>query len=386
MINFLKNNQVELYIVFLLLSRVLFSLVLVVLGENEASVAFFNQAEWFLLVLFSLYIIFRNRGNGWGVFEDKTVWALGAFFVLYLMRIQVAYLQNAIHFSKYLQVLGRYFGNVFLPVIALSTIKELHIHRLVKMMFGILVAFFSVEYIGYMFDCSRIYFVTYGLKSQLSGLLIVLSLWYGLENRKIPFYIGWFLGLYGLFFISRKAPFIGVALVLFLIIYRMIKLGKSIKIKPSVVIFTLMIFGLVYINSLEVVSRFSGFVSASDASTIERAELLRVAWQSFVQSPIWGHSLLLEGVRVSYPHNIYAEALMAVGVLGTLGLVYYVYQILKVGRQLAVASHQKFALVMVAIYYISQSFFNGSLYWVTPFWVSTYLLWLLAQERIKIKA
>jgi O-antigen ligase len=113
-----------------------------------------------------------------------------------------------------------------------------------------------------------------------------------------------------------------------------------------------------------------------DRSTAERALFLEGAWNQFLENPILGR-YAVELQLNFYPHNIYLEALMAVGLVGAVPLFLHVGMALRAAVGLIREPEGSFARSFVALLFIRDAIgaaASGSLWGNTGFWITSFLV------------
>ena len=128
-----------------------------------------------------------------------------------------------------------------------------------------------------------------------------------------------------------------------------------------------------------VLDRFAGF--ASDASASERMLTWTRAMLEFEGSPWLGASFVEVQSRF-YPHNIFIETLMAVGIPGFLTLCAMLIPVVRASVRVLFTRHEWVALVFVQ--QLLSTTFSGSVYFSSQFWgaaVAVFALDRLLAER-----
>jgi O-antigen ligase len=114
-----------------------------------------------------------------------------------------------------------------------------------------------------------------------------------------------------------------------------------------------------------VIDRFVDFGTTTDYSTNERMIVWTNAMLSFEGSPWWGSSFVEIKGRF-YPHNLFLEVLMAIGIPGFLSLLALLLPMARVGIRLLFTRHDWVGLLL------GQQFlgmmFSGSVYFSSQFW------------------
>lgn len=177
----------------------------------------------------------------------------------------------------------------------------------------------------------------YGGSLSLFSLFILLILTeFTFPAKSITLLLGFLLGAVNLFLGNSRGPFIFTLIGIASILYFYIKLGKLSKITISRLLFLIsfaitIIFISRYIssNSFE----FGIFDRLTETKEIietgqqdDRTILFREALDMFYEQPIYGNQLNLKSL--TYPHNIFLEILMSLGIIGFLIFIYIILLII----------------------------------------------------------
>lgn len=113
-----------------------------------------------------------------------------------------------------------------------------------------------------------------------------------------------------------------------------------------------------------------------DQSSEERFITYRGAWNQFLQDPLFGR-YAVEFKFNFYPHNIYLESLMAVGIIGTLPLLLHFCLALRAAVGLLREKEKSFSRVFVSLLFIREAIsdaFSGALWGAAGFWITSFLV------------
>lgn len=108
-----------------------------------------------------------------------------------------------------------------------------------------------------------------------------------------------------------------------------------------------------------------------DASSVERLLLQGSAVTAFLSSPVWG-SAFVEPIEFTYPHNLFIETAMALGVIGLLLLFVLLAQSVRAAIRLAV--DRNLLLPMLYAQYFVGSQLSGAIWGNAVLWAVTTLL------------
>ena len=124
----------------------------------------------------------------------------------------------------------------------------------------------------------------------------------------------------------------------------------------------------------------------TDMSTAGRVLSFNGAWDQFLKDPVFGR-YAIELQTNFYPHNIYLEALMAVGLFGGVPFGLHVALAFRASVGLIRARDKSRAQVFVALLFIRSAVgtaSSGSLYGSSGFWISSFIviaMWYWKQRR-----
>ncbi len=130
----------------------------------------------------------------------------------------------------------------------------------------------------------------------------------------------------------------------------------------------LVILAQTFADSIKAFSPLERLTGTSvDSSLDYRQRALTGAIAQFVEHPVFGDTLL-ERTTIDYPHNIYVESLMAVGLVGTLPLL--VFAVLAVRAALRLLRHDAAArwLALLFLMQCVASATSGAIYVADAFW------------------
>ncbi|WP_254020827.1 O-antigen ligase family protein [Mesorhizobium escarrei] len=136
----------------------------------------------------------------------------------------------------------------------------------------------------------------------------------------------------------------------------------------------LALFGTEYVDVVS--QRLSAIDAETDSSTQTRSLLFAGAWQQFADD--WAFGRFAVEMRSNfYPHNIYLESLMALGVLGS--IPFAVHLLLAIRATVGVIRSRRFPLVAVfaAVLFIREAIASagsGSLWGNSAFWVASVMV------------
>lgn len=115
-----------------------------------------------------------------------------------------------------------------------------------------------------------------------------------------------------------------------------------------------------------------------------REELYKMAWEMFINSPIYGHGIgyYYKMTQLSYPHNIILQLLIEFGLIGTIVFLYLIIRDVVVIFFINRNRNQEMVLHVVLFLITIPLLFFSSSYWLLPsFWI--YLCTIVKQRRFK---
>lgn len=109
----------------------------------------------------------------------------------------------------------------------------------------------------------------------------------------------------------------------------------------------------------------------SDESSVERLLLQGSAISAFLSSPVWG-SAFVEPMDFTYPHNLFIETAMALGLLGLVLLLVLLARSVRAGVRLS--AERRLLLPMLFVQYFVGAQLSGAIWGNSAFWAVTTLL------------
>jgi hypothetical protein len=114
----------------------------------------------------------------------------------------------------------------------------------------------------------------------------------------------------------------------------------------------------------------------TDMSTADRVLLFQGAWSQFLANPFIGR-YAVELQFNFYPHNIYLESLMSVGLIGTVPFIIHLGMALRASVGLIRERTNSFTRVFMALLFIRDAIgaaASGAIWGVPGFWISSFLV------------
>jgi O-antigen ligase len=135
-------------------------------------------------------------------------------------------------------------------------------------------------------------------------------------------------------------------------------------------LFFTLLAGLVFIAQPEneLARRFMALLEPTleDESSLERITLIRNAFQQFVENPLLGGQLV-DSEYFAYPHNLFLEALMAMGVVGALVLIAILTR--SALRAAHLLNQGDLFIPLVLLQYFIAAQFSGAIWGWSAMWV-----------------
>lgn len=114
----------------------------------------------------------------------------------------------------------------------------------------------------------------------------------------------------------------------------------------------------------------------SDMSTVGRVMAFQGAWEQFLTDPFLGR-YAIELSTNYYPHNIYLESLMSVGLIGTVPFMIHFGMALRAAIGLIRERNASFTRVFVALLFVRDAIGaagSGGLWSVSGYWITSFLV------------
>ncbi|WP_426481865.1 O-antigen ligase family protein [Chryseobacterium sp. R2ACT005] len=228
------------------------------------------------------------------------------------------------------------------------------------------------------------------------GIMLCACFIFSLESK-----LTWYVAIYRLsilfllFQLGGRGPIINLVLsliVFFTLNLKNYKINYKTGFAIGALFFTILIFGEnIYTFAFQNVDfeRFNIFKSYNeDASLSIRGNFLEIGLESILDHPFSGlgigsSGIILEGVDVSnYPHNLFVEAMMELGILG--GLLYLSAYILFFLRNYSISKNNKDMLILfiiVLLFYLEDNKSNSFDSWrCSIIWI----MFFISEKRYKV--
>ncbi|NML70479.1 O-antigen ligase family protein [Chryseobacterium sp. RP-3-3] len=177
--------------------------------------------------------------------------------------------------------------------------------------------------ISHIFARSAGIFVSYYINTGHYGLsLIILSVFYYFisPQKKLKSILGVGLGLFTILISSARSPILAAAVLVMIMFFYINKLKYWLALLSFVIIFIISIYYLRHsLLSTEYIVRI--YDAIFEGNAYGRSQYLSKGWDIFKSNPLFGGATLFEDGM--YPHNIFVEVLMSMGIIGLISFGLY---------------------------------------------------------------
>lgn len=217
---------------------------------------------------------------------------------------------------------------------------------------------------------------------RVSGVVVLVSLisLFEMKGRspwRFVAFAGLAIGLFVTLLANSRGPIVALVLAIAYVLLS----------RPRVLIFNfvagggyLALAGLQSDLLQSALSRFTNSLELSDGSSEARLFLMRSGWNSFLEQPIFGAYYIDPTLGMGfYPHNLFIESAMAMGIFG-LGL--FVMLNLRMLRNTLFRKRARFQTVnALLIYFFISILFSGSLWGSAEYFIFLAMSFALARDR-----
>lgn len=318
----LKRNNVELIFIFLVtFGYIFFYSFAEPLNElNKYFAVPFRMGIFFL----SLYILSINVEK---IKKRKTTfWVVSLFWLFYLAKTIYSF-----HNYTFLEVTEKQEYPIYIRIICLNLIPILALlsisfsekiaARLTYLVFNFLliilaISFLYVLFVSKNFNRSSGIFASYYISTGHYGLsLIIVSVFYYFQfpKEKIKSFIGFLLGIFTIFISSARSPVLAAFVILLILLLYINKIKYWIALLLFILLFLVSIY---YLRQLSIDSEFVErvYIGIFEGNASGRGYYLLKGWDVFKNNIFFGGKTLFEDAM--YPHNIFVEVLMSMGIIG----------------------------------------------------------------------
>jgi len=384
------------YLILFILTIVGYAIVGIIPGLFKIENPRFLTISFRLLVLFlSIYILIG--------YQESKIFKLpfqliNLFWILFVIRLIIDIIIKGIVKENGIEYFLYAIGICYIPMIALTKMPVTF--NFEKTLKYIVVFLFISSFIGVYYHITILSTWERKASSILSGIqfghigasLSILSLFIFFDKgksfdyfKKISTLALFLLGLYVINLSGTRSALIALVIVSLLIFYIMWKpyLKERIFIikKYSLIFFPIIIIGIIFIDIPKVYSFISERIH--DISSINlRLELYKEAINQFLSYPIFGSDFILFHEKGSYPHNIFLEVLMSMGLIGiTIFTIIIIYSFRSVYFNIKFDLSSSWISLLFIQYFI-KAFFSLPFYRNEEFWI---LLALVLVQYFRFK-
>lgn len=331
MSNMELTKKSDIWFTFLLTFGYMFSYSLALLLEATSN-NYFSVPFRIIVLLLSFFVIYINLNN---IKKRKVIVIFTVLFWLFYLCKAIYSFKNDLYLPHTSQEENEiYIRIIFLnliPYIAILGIrftKEIMI-RLNSLVFNFLLIILGISclwtiFIFKNFEKSSGIFVSYYINVGHYGLsLLILSIYYYFQSPKklLKPVLGILIGIFTILSSSARSPILAIFIILLILLFYLNKLKYWIFLLSFVVFFVISIFCLkqTSVADFEFINRMYNAIFEGNGSG--RSYYLLKGWNIFKDNIIFGGRILFEDGM--YPHNIFIEVLMSMGVVG--GVLFLLY-------------------------------------------------------------
>lgn len=377
----------------------------VLLGINSTPI---NIGLRFTYLVIGLYLVIGSLLHKESINLTIGAWLLLFFWLIYSIRVNYDIHARGIVFGSYstFKFYTLFYGSGILAATAtLLTTKyinfrklEYYVHKtIIAANISItLVVLYIYKTINPIIIAARVNFsvqlsdgsvqaqvlnpITIGYFGEILGLLSIYYLLFpcSRKSHSLLNYIALFLGMYVLIIGGSRGPFISFFLIsLFIVALKLFRAKKTSKFYLKVVslptlffiFFMQVIYPKIQWDKLTIFVRMKSWITQDYSNSLDnRDDKYGYAWETFLDHPILG-SRYLDQFN-SYPHNIFLEVLMALGIVGGI-ILFFIFSksILKIFfDSLGPGKYIYFSILILS--QILAGITSGSLF-------ASYQLWIL---------
>ena len=357
----------------------------------------FRAVILLLSITIILYTIYTKNNNKFG----KTEFFFIAFWLFYFLKAIISFKTYSFSeevASKEIEIYLRIIGITFIPSLSVLIIKEkdidykvflnyvyytLYIILLLNVVVGI-----KHDYHGRSAGFMSMYSISFGHLGVSLALLSIYKLLYEVKTKYMQavFFLGTILGLYILYTSGTRSPLIAFILCLCFVFYLKNKLkylGLFLLLLCTSVL-AIIYFKPQYVedgHSSSFLNRVTNMIVSGDSSG--RDILYRQGMEIFAENPIFGGRIIyFDGM---YPHNIFIEVIMAMGVIGLLLYLFFfkncIIYLLKL-KKIKDNNEEVFWVSILWLQYFVLSLFSYNIHSSPEVWYLTAMILVLSKKTI----
>jgi hypothetical protein len=222
---------------------------------------------------------------------------------------------------------------------------------------------------------------------RVSGVVVLVSLisLFEIDRRALWRFLafaGLAIGIFATLLANSRGPIVALLLAI-----AYVSLSR-----PRVLIFNIVV-GVGYLALdgpqgdlfQNVLSRFTDGLELSDGSSEARLFLMRSGWNSFLEQPIFGAFYIDPKLGVGlYPHNLFIESAMAMGVFGL--AIFVALNVRMLGNTLLHERAHFQTVKTLLIYFFISILFSGALWGSAEYFIFLALGFALSRDRRKYRS
>lgn len=200
---------------------------------------------------------------------------------------------------------------------------------------------------------------------------------------KMIYSFGVVLGLFIIALSGSKGPLISFSFV-FILLFLVYRGAKQVLKNVYLIFGTMVLLAfLIFSDHTNLLSRVWDRINFSDASTVQRIDILYSTLKETIKNPAFGSSFMvyMDNKMYAYPHNLILESFLTTGIVG--GVIFLVLNFYAIRNISFLIKSKNFIwLVFLFIQYFIQTFLSLSLYSSSMFWI---LMSLVAAVSFNLK-
>jgi len=361
------------------------------LSENTS----FNDWYRILVALISIFFIFKSIFNQSVLTIKKKYIPLFIFIFFYFIRILYDLyivnvdllfdeLTNSYRNNSYYLML--FTAIVLLPILGILSLDFKRINYLMILNWTYYILFAILLYsilFRNIYDStlrsSGILKLSVLIYGHYGASLIILSIYkiYKMNNNfinKIIYSFGIIIGVVTIFVSGSRSPLIAIMITLIYFYYKKLNLLKS----TIIISLVLLVISNYYMDIIALIDIYFPntffdriLTDLNNYNSMAGRELhLMFGIQEFIKNPILGNSFVIttHPLGGAYPHNIFIEAFMALGIFGGFLFLFINYRALSITSNIVSKTNYEW-IGLLFIQFFVFSLFSGNLYSSTFYWI-----------------
>jgi O-antigen ligase len=361
-----------------------------VLGLNSTVINFSIRAIISLMLIFVFFLSLKITIPKLDILQQLIAVFLFIYTVKILYDIEILGIQ--IGSSTPLTLYAMYFGNIILPVMVLIIFQDkIRIIDDNIIFWILLISCASIVLPILLLGSNGLYElflarnvlasdgsgeekailnpITIGLHGELLAIVSIILNDKNKKNSISIYKLGIIVGVLTMILGASRGPILGFTICLFIFtLYRLNNLRK-LSISGTIVFLLILSFAFFLVFNLNsddfyVIERLN---SLNEDDT--RKQLLSSALSDFYKNPIFGHQFVLSDGGW-YPHNIYLESFMSLGIIGgSVFIILILFTLIKIFKIFLNKQKTLFITAFIMLIYIIVGLTSSSLYGFYYFWI-----------------